>query len=51
MYEKFGFKIIDGFEMEIPRPEIAEGGSQVYRETCMVWQPVSKQNGRSDVEA
>ena len=42
MYEKLGFKVIDGFEMQIPRPGSAEL-TQVYREACMVWYPPSKQ--------
>jgi hypothetical protein len=46
MYEKLGFKVIDGFEMQIPRPGSAEL-TQVYREACMVWYPPSKQGARS----
>jgi hypothetical protein len=46
MYEKLGFKAIDGFEMRIPRPGSAEL-TQVYREACMVWYPPSKQGARS----
>jgi ribosomal protein S18 acetylase RimI-like enzyme len=46
MYEKLGFRVIDGFEMQIPRPGLAEL-TEVYREACMVWYPPSKQGDRS----
>jgi GNAT superfamily N-acetyltransferase len=46
MYEKLGFKVIDGFEMEIPSPGSA-GLTEVYREACMVWYPPQKQDDRS----
>ena len=41
MYQRLGFKIIDGFEMEIPRRGSAEA-VEVYRETCMVWYPPAR---------
>lgn len=38
LYEKFGFKAIDAFEMTIPRVG-GDGASEVYKEVCMVWYP------------
>ncbi|KAK3937857.1 hypothetical protein QBC46DRAFT_266570 [Diplogelasinospora grovesii] len=38
MYEKLGFKAIDGFEMIIPRRGSSEL-SEKYEEVCMVWYP------------
>lgn len=46
MYEKLGFKAVDGFEMRIPRPGSgADELSEVYREVCMVWYPPSHDDG------
>lgn len=38
MYERMGFRAIDGFEMRIPRRGAAEL-TEIYSETCMVWYP------------
>lgn len=46
MYQKLGFRLIDGFEMKIPGPGSTEL-SEVYRESCMVWYPPSGQEGKS----
>lgn len=40
MYGKLGFTAIDSFGMTIPQAGSA-GGSEVYREWCMVWSPPS----------
>lgn len=47
MYERLGFKAVDGFEMEIPALGMssgedegkAEGEKTTYREVCMVYYP------------
>ncbi|KAL2197858.1 hypothetical protein P885DRAFT_68073 [Corynascus similis CBS 632.67] len=46
MYQKLGFRVIEGFQMEIPRPDEY---SVSYREACMVWYPPSMaQDDRSN---
>lgn len=40
MCEKLGFRVIDAFEMRIPRAGSVEL-SVVYKECCMVWYPPS----------
>ena len=42
MYEKFGFSVIDSFEMEIPAPPGSAEAVDVYREVCMVLLPRPK---------
>ncbi|KAK4149069.1 hypothetical protein C8A00DRAFT_47244 [Chaetomidium leptoderma] len=44
MYEKLGFKVIDGFEMKITRPGSTDS-EDIYKESCMAWHPLSKQGG------
>ncbi|KAK0628952.1 hypothetical protein B0T17DRAFT_488944 [Bombardia bombarda] len=40
LYEKLGFRAIDGFEMGIPRRgSSSDELSETYREICMVWYP------------
>jgi hypothetical protein len=53
MYRKLGFRVIDGFEMRVPRPTSGSTElSGVYSESCMVWYPPSivstREDGRSD---
>jgi ribosomal protein S18 acetylase RimI-like enzyme len=50
MYERLGFKMVDRFEMKIPR----RGGdgddlTDLYQEVCMVWWPNGSEGcGRAD---
>lgn len=60
MYERLGFKAVDGFEVEIPAVGMisgedegkAEGEKTTYREVCMVYYPKgATKAGISEVEA
>ncbi|KAK0708233.1 hypothetical protein B0H67DRAFT_495469 [Lasiosphaeris hirsuta] len=48
MYEKFGFKAIDAFEMEIPTRSGSTALSEIYREVCMLWHPTKAASSQAD---